>query len=288
MGIRKEASSNEGHYSVSLTTNIYLLDPSPRLQQSEVVVVIVLLNHVSILTPPRSMEEASGCQCFNSASGCIILHSQSVDSDFPSFDMTREEVGCGSFQLFTGDYPILNFCLPKTGNDALQMSVQLVRKIIRRPVLERENITCSKIVISTIGFVFGLVGLLRNPSSLPAGVKAIFIAGVVHPSFPSCQYRHFNHQFLHRRHYRTHQSSSLSQSSIGYRLIMYVDINMVATLFSFVWRWMLADPFIYWAPAAMKLDCNINICGIRIVNPIPILAMTGVVLGIRENAISCG
>src|SRR6202044_973701 len=48
-----------------------------------------------------------------------------------------------------------------------------------RPVLEEENISWSKIAISTFGFLFGLVGLLRDPSSLPAGVKAMFIAGVV-------------------------------------------------------------------------------------------------------------
>ena len=81
------------------------------------------------------------------------------------------ENGFGIFRLFSSGFPVIDFCLPKTGDDALQSSVQLVRKMIWQPLfgdfifkLEIERISWSKISISNIGFVFGLVGLLRKPS----------------------------------------------------------------------------------------------------------------------------
>lgn len=81
--------------------------------------------------------------------------------------------------LLLGGYPIRNFSWVDTGYDTLNTSVQLIRKMIWRPVLEEENISWSNIVISIIGFIFGLVGLLCDPSSVPKGVQSMFVAGVV-------------------------------------------------------------------------------------------------------------
>ena len=211
-------------------------------------------------------------------------------------DITMAEAGFGSLQLFASGYPILNFCWPKTGDEALHTSVQLVRKMIRRPVLEEENISWSKIAISTVGFVFGLVGLLRNPSSLPAGVKAIFIAGVV----PDIRvfllantvatvinfFVGLNVGLISRA------PSARQASSIFSRTLKFIwsllclavfgvgcwQINTRRTMKESVW-----PMFIYWAPATSMM--NLNICGI---DPIKLLAMAGVVLGIiGENNISC-
>ena len=211
-------------------------------------------------------------------------------------DLTMVEAGFGSLQLFASGYPILNFCWSKTGDEALHTSVQLVRKMIRRPVLEEENISWSKIAISTVGFLFGLVGLLRNPSSLPAGVKAMFVSGVV----PDIRV------FLLANTVTTVISfffglitglisrapSARRASRIMSRTLMVLwsllclvsfgvgcwQINTRRTRKESVW-----PMFIYWAPATSMI--NVNICGI---DPLPLLAMTGVVLGIiGENNVSC-
>ena len=136
MGIMMEAKSNERHHS-----DHHVIGPD------------------AFAEPPE----------FGGLSDCCCA---SFQSNIGGSGFSMHETGFGSLQLFASGYPILNFSWPKSGSDALNTSVQLVRKIIRRPVLDEENISWSKIAISTFGFVFGLVGLFRNSSSLPAGVKA--------------------------------------------------------------------------------------------------------------------
>jgi hypothetical protein len=207
------------------------------------------------------------------------------------------EAGFGSSQLFASGYPILNFCWPKTGNDALNTSVQLVRKMIRRPVLEEENISWTKIAISTVGFVIGLVGLLRDPSSLPAGVTAMFIAGVI----PDIRvfllantvtsvisfFSGLVTGLISRAPSASRASRIVSPTlTVIWSLLCLAlfgvgcwQINTRRTRKESVW-----PMFIYWAPATSMI--SVDICGI---DPIPLLAMTGVVLGIvGENNISCG
>ena len=229
----------------------------------------------------------------NGLSGGCFASSQSTSG---GSDFNMVESGFGSLQLFTSGYPILNFRWPKTGDDALQSSVQLVRKVIRRPVLEEENISWSKIAISTVGFVFGLVGLLRNPSSLPAGVKAIFTAGVV----PDIRVFLLANSvtsvisffiglitgLISRATSANRAARIISQIlNITWSLLCLVSfgigcwqVNTTRTRKESVW-----PMFIYWAPATTMI--NVNICGI---DPIQLLAMAGVVLGIiGENNISC-
>ena len=230
---------------------------------------------------------------FGGLSGGCCASSQS-DIGGPGF--TMDEAGFGSFQLLASGYPIGSFCWPKTGSDALNTSVQLVRKMIRRPVLEEENISWSKIAISTVGFVFGLVGLFRNPSSLPAGVKAMFIAGVV----PDIRvfllantvtsvisfFSGLITGLISRAPSASRASRIVSPTLTTIWSLLCValfgvgcwQINTRRTRNESVW-----PMFIYWAPATSLI--NVNICGI---DPIPFLAMAGVVLGIiGENNISC-
>ena len=226
-------------------------------------------------------------------SGGCFTHFQSISS---GSDFSMVEVGFGSIQLFTSGYPILNFRWPQTGDDALHSSVQLVRKMIRRPVLEEENISWSKIAISTIGFVFGFVGLLRNPSSLPAGVKAMFTAGVV----PDIRVFLLANTVTSVINFFiglligliSHAPSARLASRIMSRILKILwsllclvsfgvgcwQINTRRTTKESVW-----PMFIYWAPATSMID--VNICGI---DPTKLLAMAGVLLGIiGENNISC-
>ena len=229
----------------------------------------------------------------NGLSGGCFTSSQSISG---GSDFNMVESGFGSLQLFTSGFPILNFRWPKTGDDALQSSVQLVRKMIRRPVLEEENISWSKIAISTVGFVFGLVGLLRTPSSLPTGVKAMFIAGVV-PDIRVFLLANTVTSVINffiglitgliSRAPSAHQACRImSRTLITIWSILCLasfgigcwQINTRSTRKESVW-----PMFIYWAPATSMI--NVNICGI---DPIQLLAMAGVVLGIiGENNISC-
>jgi hypothetical protein len=212
----------------------------------------------------------------------------------PGFNMV--EAGFGSLQLFASGYPILNFCWPKTGSDALNTSVQLVRKMIRRPVLEEENISWSKIAISTVGFVFGLVGLFRDPSSLPAGVKAIFDAGVV----PDIRVFLLANTVTSVISFFSglivgliSRAPSASRASRIIETTLQVIWSLLCLTLFGVGCWQINTRrtrkesvwpmFIYWAPATSLI--NVNICGI---DPLPLLAMAGVVLGIiGENNISC-
>ena len=237
----------------------------------------------AITNPPQLSGLSGGC--FTSS------HSISGGSD-----ISMVEAGFGSIQLLTSGFPILNFRWPKTGDDALHSSVQLVRKMIRRPVLEEENISWSKIAISTVGFLFGLVGLLRNPSSLPAGVKAMFTAGVV----PDIRVFLLANTIttvisffiglitgLISRAPSAHRASRIMSGTlmIIWSLLCLASfgvgcwqINTRRTTKESVW-----PMFIYWAPATSMI--NFDICGI---DPIQLLAMAGVVLGIiGENNISC-
>lgn len=226
------------------------------------------------------------------SSGCCVSSQSSIGG--PGFSVV--EAGFGSLQLFASGYPILNFCWPKTGSDALNTSVQLVRKIIRRPVLEEENISWSKIAISTFGFVFGLVGLFRNPSSLPAGVKAMFVAGVV----PDIRvFLLANTVTLVISFFfglivgLISRSPSATRASRIVQPTLRVLWSLLCLALFGVGCWQINTRrirnesvwpmFIYWAPATSMI--NVNICGI---DPLPLLAMTGVVLGIiGENNISC-
>ena len=237
----------------------------------------------AITERPQTGSLTGGCFSTSQLSGS--------GSDFIMF-----EAGFGSLQLIASGYPILNFCWFKTGEEALNTSVQLVRKIIRRPVLEEENIGWSKIGIATIGFLFGLVGLLRNPSSLPAAVKAMFIAGVVPDIRVFLLANTVTTVISFVSGLITGLVSRAPSARLGSRIITST-LMIIWSLFCIAsfgigcWQvntrrirkesvWPM---FIYWAPAADIM--NVNICGI---DPIKILAMVGVVLGIiGENNISC-
>ena len=223
--------------------------------------------------------------------GCISFHQSSVDGSGFSYD----EAGLGSLQLFSSGYPILNFCWTKTGRNALNTGVQLARKMIGRPVLEEENISWSNIAISTFGFVFGLVGLFHNPSSLPAGVKSMFIAGVVPDirvfllantiTLATSFFSGFIVGLLSRSPSARQASSIVEPMLTLWSLLCFASfgvgcwqINTRRIRKENVW-----PMFIYWAPATSVL--RFNICGI---DPLPFLAMAGVLSGIiGENNISC-
>ena len=230
---------------------------------------------------------------FGSLSGGFFVSSQSNNS---GQGLTMTEAGFGSLHLFASGFPILNFCWPKTGNDTLNTSVQLVRKMIRRPVLEEENIEWSKIAISSIGFLFGLVGLFRDPSSLPAGVKAIFASGVVPDirvfllaNTVTSVISFFSGLIigLISRAPSAGRASRIVQPTLTavWSLLCLTlfgvgcwQINTRRTRKESIW-----PMFIYWAPATSII--SFHICGI---DPFPLLAMAGVVLGIiGESNISC-
>ena len=199
-------------------------------------------------------------------------------------------------RLLLSGYPIRNFSWVDTGDDTLNTSVQLIRKMIRRPVLEEENISWSNIVISTIGFIFGLVGLLRDPSSIPKGVQSMFVAGVV----PNIQ------AFLLAKTVITVLSfliglvvGLISRAPSARQVTPAVSSTLSTIWFllclaSFsVGCWQIDTRrranesvwpmFIYWAPATTVV--KINCCGLQ---PIQLLGMAGVVLGIvGENNIAC-
>ena len=237
----------------------------------------------AIVEPPRSIKLSAGC---------ISTSHLSVDET----GFRKVEMGFGSIQLFSSGYPILNFCWPKTGGEALNTGVQLVRKMIGRPVLEEENISRSKIAISAFGFVFGLVGLFHNPSSLPAGVKSMFIAGVV----PDIRVFLFVNTVTSVISFFSglvvgliSRSPSASRASRIVQLTLTILWSLLCLASFGVGCWQINTRrirkesvwpmFIYWTPATSTI--NINICGI---DPLPLLAMTGVVLGIiGENNISC-
>jgi len=251
--------------------------------------ILGVVDHYAIV--PGTIEEPP--KVGGLVGGCFVT-SQSSVGDGQGINMV--ETGFGSFQLFASGYPILNFCWPKTGRDTLNTSVQLVRKMIRRPVLEEENISWSKIAISTVGFVFGLVGLFRDPSSLPAGVKAMFAAGVVPDirvfllanTVTSVISFFFGLVVgLISRAPSASRASRIVQPTLTviWSLLCLAlfgigcwQINTRRTTKTSVW-----PMFIYWAPATSII--SVNICGI---DPLPLLAMAGVVLGIiGENNISC-
>ena len=237
----------------------------------------------AIVEPPRSIKLSAGC---------ISTSHLSVDET----GFRKVEMGFGSIQLFSSGYPILNFCWPKTGSEALNTGVQLVRKMIGRPVLEEENISRSKIAISAFGFVFGLVSLFHNPSSLPAGVKSMFIAGVV----PDIRVFLFVNTVTSVISFFSglvvgliSPSPSASRASRIVQLTLTILWSLLCLASFGVGCWQINTRrirkesvwpmFIYWTPATSTI--NINICGI---DPLPLLAMTGVVLGIiGENNISC-
>ena len=237
----------------------------------------------AIVEPPRSIKLSAGC---------ISTSHLSVDET----GFRKVEMGFGSIQLFSSGYPILNFCWPKTGGEALNTGVQLVRKMIGRPVLEEENISRSKIAISAFGFVFGLVGLFRNPSSLPAAVKSMFIAGVV----PDIRV------FLLANTVTSVISffSGIVVGLISRSPSATLASRFVEPILKALWKllclasfgvgcWQINTRrirkesvwpmFIYWAPTTSIV--NGEICGIDV---FAFLAMAGVLLGIiGENNISC-
>ena len=237
----------------------------------------------AIVEPPRLIRLNAGYVSFS--------HLNVYEMGF-----TKVEMGFGSLQLFASGYPILNFCWSKTGGEALNTGVQLVRKLIRRPVLEEENISLSKIAISIFGFVFGLVGLFRNPSSLPAAVKSMFIAGVV----PDIRV------FLLANTVTSVISffSGIVVGLISRSPSATLASRFVEPILKALWKllclasfgvgcWQINTRrirtesvwpmFIYWAPATSIV--NGEICGIDV---FAFLAMAGVLLGIiGENNISC-
>ena len=199
-------------------------------------------------------------------------------------------------RLLLGGYPIRNFSWVDTGDVTLKTGVQLIRLIIGRPVLEDEIISGSKIVISIIGFIFGLVGLLRDPSSIPRSVQSMFVAGIV-PNikvFPLANTVITVLSFLIgliigliSRAPSARQVAPIFSSTL-------VVIWFLLCLASFgVGCWQIDmrrrakesvwPMFIYWAPAATVVKAKL--CGLQ---PIPLLGMVGVVMGIAgENNIAC-
>jgi hypothetical protein len=85
------------------------------------------------------------------------------------------EAGYGSLAL-TSTYPIKGFDCPGNNTDAMNAGCQLVRRMLKLPILEDE-MAWTKMLISLIGFVLGIVGLARDPAAVPRSMRAIFVKG---------------------------------------------------------------------------------------------------------------
>ena len=245
-----------------------------------------------VIPPEDIVEPPQSIHSMRLYAGCVSTSHLTVDE----IGFSKVEIGFGSIQLLTSGYPILNFCWSKTGGEALNTSVQLVRKMIGRPVLEEENISRSKIAISIFGFVFGLVGLFHNPSSLPAAVKSMFIAGVV----PDIRVFLLANTITSVISFFSglvlgliSRSPSATRASRIVEPILKALWSLLCLASFGVGCWQINTRrirkesvwpmFIYWAPTTSIV--NGEICGIDV---FPFLAMAGVLLGIiAENNISC-
>jgi len=88
-----------------------------------------------------------------------------------------EEAGMGSLSfLFTG-YPIRKFCWVFNSRDAFLAGEQLSSRLRKAEVFEEERISMSKISISAIDFIFGLIAIHKGPHSIPKAAKAMFHPG---------------------------------------------------------------------------------------------------------------
>jgi len=229
---------------------------------------------------------------------CTDTQSNSVsDGDSNMSDMVYLiEYGFGNFALFLKGYPIRNFNWVVNSTESTSSGVQLARKIVRREILEEERIGWSKMIISLIGFVFGLVGLLKDPTSIPKGFKTMFDSGTV-PDI------------------RVFLLASTVASVLGFMSGAFTGLisrapsargaaRIVGSVWGIVWsllclasfgvgcwqvntrrigRQSVWPMFIYWAPASTLLD--VSLCGI---NPFVIFGIAGVILGIiGENQVAC-
>jgi hypothetical protein len=220
----------------------------------------------------------------------------STTTSASSSDFYRSESGAGSLLLLGNGYPVRNFNWSLNALDATNASVQLVRRLLKRAVQEEEKIAWSKIILSSIGFAFGLVGLLRDPKSIPTAFKTMFIRSAI----PDIRVFLLFSTVASLLGFFCGAFAGLVSNAPSARQatgIVGPALNLLWTLLclaSFgVGCWQVNERrvaketvwpmFIYWSPAAVQIavDC----CGF---SPLAILAMAGVVSGIiGENKIAC-
>lgn len=228
---------------------------------------------------------------------CTTYSSAAWSTEGETNSINHEETGFGSFGLLLEGYPIRSFVWITNSEEALSSSVQLVRKIFKKPVLAEEEISISKLIISLIGFVFGLVGLLRNPREIPDALRTIFDKGAI----PDIRvFLLFSTVASVSSFILGILTSLVTLKQPTARLAAW-KTKLVASIFwaivcvvSFVVGCIQINDrrqthrpvwpmFIYWAPSLTIV--NVNICGLT---PLIILAMVGVVLGIvAENQLAC-
>jgi len=247
--------------------------------------------HQQDIAPGGLNETSNGI----TGSCCAGTQSNSVSNGY-SNTVYYKESGFGSLALFLIGYPIRNFNWVVNSTESTSSGVQLARKIVRREILEEERIGWSKMIISLIGFVFGLVGLLKDPTSIPKGFKTMFDSGTV-PDI------------------RVFLLASTVASVLGFMSGAFTGLisrapsargaaRIVGSVWGIVWsllclasfgvgcwqvntrrigRQSVWPMFIYWAPASTLLD--VSLCGI---NPFVIFGIAGVILGIiGENQVAC-
>ena len=248
--------------------------------------------YITHTTSTRTNRSYSWCCCLT---GCSTSTATST-TGLRNGTYTMDQRSYLDLRLLLGGYPIRNFSWVDTGDDTLNTGVQLIRLIIGRPVLEEEIISGSKIVISIIGFIFGLVGLLRDPSSIPKGVQSMFVAGAV----PNIKVFLLANTVITVLSFLigliiglTSRAPSARQVAPIFSTTLLI-IWFLLCLASFgVGCWQIDTRrrakesvwpmFIYWAPATTIVKAKL--CGLQ---PIPLLGMVGVVLGIvGENNIAC-
>lgn len=228
---------------------------------------------------------------------CTTYSAASWTTEDSVHSINHEETGFGSLGLLLDAYPIRSFVWITNSEEALSSSVQLVRKILKKPVLAEEEISVSKLIISLIGFVFGLVGLLRHPHEIPDALRTIFTRGAV-PDIrvflllsTVASVSSFVLGILTGLITLKQPTARLATWRIKLVLSIFwaivcvisfvvgcIQINDRRVTHKSVW-----PMFIYWAPSLTIV--HVNICGLT---PLNILAMVGVVLGIvAENQLAC-
>ncbi|GJJ06020.1 hypothetical protein Clacol_000207 [Clathrus columnatus] len=211
--------------------------------------------------------------------------------------LSSSETGFGSLALLADAYPIRNFFWTINSSEAMGSSVQLIRRLLRKEIVEEEEISISKLVIALIGFVFGLVGLLRDPKKVPEAVRTMFTKGAV----PDIRVFLLGSSVASVTSFLLGALTALSTTRqptarLAARKTQFIPqiIWSMLCLLSFgVGCWQIDSRrrahetvwpmFIYWAPALSVL--NLDICG---VDPFKYLGMVGVVLGIvAQNELVC-
>ena len=207
------------------------------------------------------------------------------------------EHGVGSFALLVGGYPVRNFNWALNSENATNAGVQLMRKLTKRAILEEESIGWSQIILSSIGFVFGLVGLLRDPTTIPLAFKAMFIPSTV----PDIRVFLLGSTLASLLGFlggavaglASHAPSAKEAANKVHNVALWFLWSLLCMASFGIGCWQINTRrvaketvwpmFIYWAPAAMSVQ--VSCCGI---NAFPVFAMVGVALAIvAENKIAC-